>query len=252
MRRSLILFLITAGCAGESPPAVDTSVAATTPRPDSVATRGGTAAPGGRPGGAALAALPHFGTARPVDEASRNPSVVAFRDTLLGIATRRDSAALHARLHPTIKFSFGGSQGGPAAFFAHWNRFHSMDRLWIVMKDILEHGGRLADDKTFRAPWTFEALPDSLDAFEYVVVRDSGAVAWPAADSSQAPVGTLSYAIVRAVHTPRPDSVWRPVKLRDGRTVYVAARHIRSPLDWRIGMRQSGNRWMIHFFVAGD
>ena len=238
-RRWRLAFLFLAiSCGGESVPRGDSTPAAS-PAPVTPQPR------------ADLPDLPGFANARPVDEAAKDPSLLAFRDTLIGIATRRDSAALHARLHQTVKFSFGDSRGGPSAFFAHWKRFHSMDSLWTVMKDVLDHGGRLAPDKSFRAPWTFEALPDTLDAFEYVVVRDSGAVAWPAPDSSQAPVGTLSYEIVRAVNV-KPDSTWRPVKLADGRTVYVAKRHVRSPIEWRIGMRKYGARWMIDFFVAGD
>jgi hypothetical protein len=230
----LALFCVASACAGDESARVDSA---------------------GLPGATPIAELPAlagFAKVTPVDEAANAPSLLAFRDTLLAIVDRRDSTALHARIHPTIRFSFGDSEGGPAAFFAHWKRYESMDALWAVLRDVLEHGGRLADGQSFRAPWTFEALPQNLDAFEYLVVRDSGVVAWTSPDSSTKPAGTLSHTVVGAVNPSTGDSTWRPVKLPDGRTVYIASRHVRSPVDYRIGLTRHDGRWMIDFFVAGD
>jgi hypothetical protein len=197
----------------------------------------------------AVPELPSYGKARPVDEARRDPLLVAFRDTLLGIAGRKDSAALFAHLAPTIRYSFGDSRGGLAGFFAAWKKSGS-DKLWATLTDVLAHGGRMQDSASFMAPWTFQALPDSLDAFEYLVVRDSG-VAVLAAPGSDRVMGTLSFDIVR-VSTERGDSLWRGIRLPDGRTGYAAAEHVRSPVEYRIGLRRFGARWLIDFFVAGD
>jgi hypothetical protein len=202
-----------------------------------------------RPEAPPLRELSGYGKARPVDEASGDPSLAAFRDTLLDIARRRDSAALSARLAPTIRFSFGDSRGGTAAFFAHWKKYESMDKLWATLTDVLEHGGRMQGGASFMAPWTFTALPDSLDAFEYLVVRDSGVVVRAKPDSAE--LGSLSYDIVR-VGTDRGDSLWRAIRLPDGTSGYVETKHIRSPVDYRIGLRKAGGRWLIDFFVAGD
>ena len=198
-----------------------------------------------------MPALTGLGKARPVDEGSRDPSLVAFRDTLLAIAKRRDSAALHARIAPTVKYSFGDSQGGPAGLFAHWHQYHSMDQLWATITDVVSHGGRFVDPKWFNAPWTFNALPDSLDAFQHLIVRDSGVVVRAKRDIADRGFGTLSYDIVAAGEF-RPDSLWREIRLPDGRVGYVEAQHIRSSVDWRMGMRKVGSRWLIDFFVAGD
>lgn len=197
-----------------------------------------------------LPELPGFGKARPVDEA-REPSLIAARDSILAIARRRDSAALRKWLAPTIKFSFGDSRGGPDGLFAHWHKYESMDRLWTVVTDVLTHGGKMQGPDSFIAPWTFLALPDSLDAFEYLVVRDSGVTMHVAANASDAGIGTLSYDIVRMSAT-YGDSLWRGITLPDGRTGFVETKHIRSPVEYRIGLRRFGARWMIDFFVAGD
>jgi hypothetical protein len=197
-----------------------------------------------------LPALTGFGKARPVDQAPQDPSLVAFRDTLLAIVQRKDSAALHARFSPTVKYSFGESQGGPSGLFAHWREHHSMPTLWATLDDVLAHGG-VFDGGGFYAPWTFRALPDSLDAFEHLVIRDSNVVMRSKPDFSDPGFGTLSYDIVRSGPY-RADSVWREIGLPDGRSGYVPVKHVRSPVDWRIGMRKSNGRWMIDFFVAGD
>ena len=122
-----------------------------------------------------LPALPSYGKARPVDEA-RDPALLAARDTILAIAGRRDSVALRAWIAPTIKFSYGDSRGGVDGLVAHWTKYESMDRLWRTLTDVLTHGGRMQGPDSFIAPWTFLALPDSLDAFEHLVVRDSNVV----------------------------------------------------------------------------
>jgi hypothetical protein len=198
-----------------------------------------------------LPALPSWGKALPVDEGSRDPSFALFRDTLLAIAQRRDSAALAARLAPTIKFSFGDSQGGPPAFFAYWKKYESMDRMWRTLEDVLTHGGRFTDRESFYAPWTAGPLPDSLDAFEFLFVRDSNVIVHARPEPSDTGFGRLSFDIVRGSGD-RSDSLWRGIKLPDGRVGYVEARYIRSPVEHRIGFRRSGTRWVIDFFVAGD
>jgi hypothetical protein len=197
-----------------------------------------------------LPALQGYGKAGPVDEA-RDPSLLAARDTILAIASRRDSAALRRWIAPTIKFSFGDSRGGADGLFAYWAKYESMERFWRTLTDVLTHGGRMQGAASFVAPWTFLALPDSLDAFEYLVVRDSSVVMHDSAYATDAGIGTLSYDIVR-VGAIYGDSLWRGIRLPDGRAGYVEAKHVRSPVEYRIGLRRSGTRWVIDFFVAGD
>jgi hypothetical protein len=197
-----------------------------------------------------LPALAGYGKARPVDEA-RDPSLLAARDSILAIAGRRDSAALRQWLAPTIKFSFGDSRGGPDGLFAHWHKYESMERLWTVVTDVLTHGGKMQGPDSFIAPWTFLALPDSLDAFEYLVVRDSGVAVHTAPSAADSTIGTLSYDIVRR-GAAGSDTAWRAVALPDGRTGFVETKSIRSPVEYRVGLRRFGARWMIDFFVAGD
>src|SRR5690242_5456016 len=60
-----------------------------------------------------LPQLEGFGKARPVDDASKDPSLAATRDSILEIVQQRDSAALRRFISPTAKVSFGAGKPGP-------------------------------------------------------------------------------------------------------------------------------------------
>ncbi len=200
--------------------------------------------------GPAVAHLPSLGKARPVDDASRDPVFAAFRDSVLRIVARRDTSALLAIVAPEIKSSFGGDDG-IAGFRAHWKLGEADTKLWSVLEDVLRHGGRFGSPDAFWAPWTFQALPDSLDAFEHLMVRDSAVAVHERADSASAVLGLLSYDIVRA-GAYAPESAWRAIKLADGRDGYVASQHIRSAVEYRAGFERRSGRWWLVILVAGD
>jgi hypothetical protein len=195
-----------------------------------------------------LPALSGWGKMRPVDEAVRNPSLRAFRDTLIAIVARRDSAALSRNISPAVIFNFGVSRGGADAFFTQWSP--SMDLLWKALDDVLRHGGRLDTARmSFQAPWTSAATP--IDVEEAMIVRDSNVVVRERPDSLARPLGTLSFDVVYRAAGVWDDS-WTTIRLRDGRTGYVASRSIRSPMQWRISIDRVGNRWMLGLLLAGD
>jgi hypothetical protein len=187
------------------------------------------------------------------DEATRDSALVATRDSLLAIVARRDTAALVTYLDPDVKYSFGGD-GGRGGFLAFWRTHYTLDALWRTLHDVLSHGGRFSGPALFSAPWTFTALPDSLDAFTHLVVRDSLVPVRLVASDTAVPIGTLSHAVVRASSmelAPR-DSLWRAVVLADQRTGFVPAANVRSPVDWRVGFGRHNGRWVIQLFVVGD
>jgi len=191
-----------------------------------------------------------FGKAYPVDEGPRQPEFAAFRDSLLRIVGRRDTTALFAVLAPEIKSTFGGDEGIPD-FREHWRLSEPDSELWTVLEDVLRHGGGFASPDAFYAPYTFQALPDSLDAFEHLVIRDSGVVVYERPDATSAPLATLSFDIVRAGPYTGETS-WRAISIGDGRTGYVEGSHIRSPIDYRAGFERRQGRWWLVVLVAGD
>jgi hypothetical protein len=122
--------------------------------------------------------------------------------------------------------------------------------LWTVLDDVLRHGGRFTSPGLFTAPWTFHALPDSLDAFEYLVVRDSNVVVRQRPDATSPALDILSFDIVRA--GPYKPGPWRAVALADSGSGYVEASRIRSPVDYRAAFERRAGRWRLVFLVAGD
>lgn len=198
----------------------------------------------------AAAHLPSVGKVRPLDEAARDPHFAAFRDSLLGIVARRDTTALLAIVAPEIKSSFGGGDG-LAGFREHWRLDQPDSMLWAVLDDVLRHGGRFAGEESFWAPWTFLALPDTLDAFEHLIIRDSAVVVRESADPASAALGVLSYDIVRAGEYD-PEAAWRAIVLADGRRGFVSAAQVRSPVDYRAGFERRAGRWWLVILVAGD
>jgi len=231
----------------ETPAPADTASVTGSPAgspPDSVALAAPTGAPAPAP------AIISHGKAYPVDEALRDPGFVAFRDSLLRVVARRDTTALFAVLAPGIKSSFGENDDLDG-FRRVWRPEAPDTELWRELDDVLRHGGRFAGPDAFYAPWTFNALPDSLDAFEFLIVRDSNVVVRARPDAASAALAVLSYDIVRAgPYTGDPD--WRMVALANGDTAFVAARSIRSPVDHRAGFERRDGRWLLVFFLAGD
>lgn len=234
---SLALSVVACGPAESSPPGDGTPLPAAK------------AAPPGTP--PAPAVVPTFGKAYPIDEGPRDPEFAAFRDSLLRIVARRDTGALFAIMVPEIKISFG-PDNGIGEFRTHWRVSDPDSRLWVLLDDVLRHGGKFSPSGgAFYAPYTFSALPDSLDAFEYLVVRDSGVVVRERPDVASAALATLSFDIVRAGPYD-PESSWRAIALVDGRIGYVEGSRIRSPVDYRAGFERREGRWRLVLFVAGD
>jgi hypothetical protein len=95
------------------------------------------------------------------------------------------SAALLAIVAPDIKHSFGG-EGGATAIRVQWRIGEPNSELWAIPDDILRHGGRFTGPDGFVAPYTFTALPDSLDAFEHLMVREADVPVHAARDRQSA------------------------------------------------------------------
>jgi hypothetical protein len=195
-----------------------------------------------------MPALKSIVKARPVDQATRDPALLAVRDSLIDIVARRDSAALSRHISPKVRYNFGVSNGGPAGFFATYKG--QMPLLWSVLDDVLRHGGTLEGNR-FWAPWTMD-LPNGLSVEEYAIVRDSNVVVYASADSvAGMKLGTLSFDVVKLSGT-RWDDIWTGIRLEDGRTGFVQSQHIRSPMQWRLAIDRYQGRWMIGLLLSGD
>jgi hypothetical protein len=191
-----------------------------------------------------------YGSVTPFDEGARDSTFLVFREDLLRIVSQRDTTRLMSIVAPDVRVSFG-PDNGVAAFRDQWHPGDADSRIWAVLDDVLRHGGRFISPDFFVAPYTFFALPDSLDAFEYLVVRDTAVIVRDAADATARPLGRVSFAIVKSTTQPAPDG-WTAVEIGDGRTGFIASNQVRSPVDYRVGFERQDGRWVLVFLAAGD
>jgi hypothetical protein len=192
----------------------------------------------------------------PVDEADN--SFVEFRKETLAALQRRDTTYLYGILAPEIRNSFGGSDG-----IAGFRRIWKMEQpaqsdVWAVLTRVLSLGGK-RQGATFVAPYVYAAWPKDIDPFQHVAITGTSVpgLGQPKADSP--PVVTFSHSILpvtdwrgrNANGNPGPDT-FALVKQPDGRSMWVSADHVYSPVGWRAFFEKRSGRWKMITFVAGD
>jgi hypothetical protein len=184
-----------------------------------------------------------------IDEASRRPDFVTFRQQLRSAIARRDVSAVLRVVDPQIKLGFGGDDGVDALK----RKLESAESdVWQELDDVLELGGTFQESNTFVAPYVFSRWPQSFDSFEHVAVIGS-AVRIRARPALSAPVvATVSYAILKLGADGYSDEPWIGVRLPDGRAGFVDAKFARSPIDYRAAFKFEDGGWRMVFFAAGD
>jgi hypothetical protein len=213
--------------------------------------------------GGLAAAQAQVGKLLPSDEAVQDPELFAFRARLQAAVARHDTAAVLEVVDPNIKNTFGGDDG-LAAFRRLWKLETGDDSgLWDELGLVLALGGSFQSNPqnnkdTFVAPYVFSRWPEQFDAFEHVAVLGTK-VRVRAEPRSGSPVLTaLSFDIVplaemgRSRMTPDQAKEWTSIKLRDGRTGYIASRYVRSSIAHRAFLTRKDGQWRLTLFVAGD
>ena len=191
-------------------------------------------------------------TLKPVDEATSDPSLLAFRNELLAAVRKRDADAVVALADPKIRTSFGG--GGGAADF---RRNLAQKGVWEDFELLLTQGGSFVGEgpgRSFWAPYVYSAWPDAHDAFASLAITGENVPLYQSADKTSPVIATLSYDIVqRAGDIGRDVGEWQNVKTADGHTGWVEARSVRSPIGYRAGfLKTNDGKWQINALVAGD
>lgn len=193
----------------------------------------------------------------PRDEA--NESFREFRTQLLDALSRKDTTFLYGILDPVIKNSFGGDEG-----IDGFKRIWEMDstaesRVWAALTRVLSMGGQQADDTIFVAPYVHVWWPDSIDAFEHVVVTGSSVKVHEQPLAEARVLGTVNHSILRIREWKNlspdgvpADSIWANVQLPSGVQGWIQSRDVYSPVSWRAMFVRHGARWVMVFFVAGD
>ena len=190
-----------------------------------------------------------FGRLDRVDEASRRPDFVAFRQQLRSAIARRDVQAVLRVADPQIKLGFGGDDGVDALK----RTLETADSdAWHELDEVLELGGTFQEPDTFVAPYVFSRWPDQFDSFEHVAVIGSSVRIRTRPALSAPVVATVSYAILKLGPDGYSEEPWIGVRLSDGRPGFVDAKFARSPIDYRAAFKFEDGRWRMIFFAAGD
>ena len=182
----------------------------------------------------------------PVDEATRDASLVAYRNQLLEAVRRRDANAVVALVDPKIRTSFGGGSGA-ADFKKSLARKGVMEDLELV----LSNGGTFIGDeaRAFWAPYVYSAWPEKQDAFQSLAAMGPRVPLRESKDANSPVVTTLSYDIVTQVMS---EGDLRQVKTADGKVGWGDAKLLRSPIGYRAGFNRIDGKWVMNAFVAGD
>lgn len=193
-----------------------------------------------------------------IDEADSNPSFSAFRKNLIAATRKKDVAFIYSMLDPKIKNSFGGDDG-ISNFKKGWNYLSPNSDFWKQFLFVITHGGKFQDSGIFAAPDIFAAFPEDLDSFEYQVIAGDNVRLRAAPNTNSEVKELLSYNIVKVDYgksvSKRDDVaqfVWLWIETLGGKTGYVSADFVRSPIDYRAGFQKKAGKWKMIFFVAGD
>lgn len=208
--------------------------------------------------GTASAGAAQTGKLLPVDEAVQNPEFFAFRARLQAAVARHDTAALLEVVDPNVKIGFGGNDG-IEAFKRKWKLEEGgASPLWDELGLVLALGGSFRGKDTFVAPYVFSRWPENLDSFEHVAVLGTNVRVRAEPRAGSQVLAALSFDVVplsstgRSRMTPEQLREWTAVKLRDGRTGYVASQYVRSSVAHRAFLTRKDGRWRLALFVAGD
>lgn len=206
----------------------------------------------------------HAGTrddpAMPPPREQLPPVLASAKQELRAIVSRRDMAALLARVRPDTKLDFGGSEGREG-FLALWaGGPESRQHLWRTLDGILSLPGVVRDfdgGVEYCAPYVFcDDLPGSIDPFQALVVLGSGVAIRDRASADGLVLARVDYAVLARADMPgaEPSLEWTRVRLADGTTGYASNRWLRSPIDFRLALRmdETGDRWWLGFLLSGD
>jgi hypothetical protein len=256
------LFTVTLACARTEAPTPDgsasstmqsTGVQSTTTAPSATAGDSTTTAatttltPAPPPAGLEPVAGPKL---TPIDQASADPSLVAYRESLLAAAKKRDAKAVAALVDPKIRTSFG--DGGGAKDF---EQMLAKPDMWAQLETVLTHGGSFLTEGTSRAfwaPYVYSAWPETKDAFEYVAVIGEDVPLRKSADAKGEVLAILAHDLVERPAPPAEGAKWVRVKTADGRIGFVETSAVMSPVGYRAGFVQRDGKWLMNAFVAGD
>lgn len=194
----------------------------------------------------------------PVDEAERDPTLVAFRESLLASVAARDTDTVIAAACPDIYLSHGGS-GGPGEFLEYLGpensslEDQSREAYWSDLETTLSQPGYFDDEGEFWMPHQWQiTLPASLDPYVAYFVTGENVSLRQAAEPGSPALSLISYEIV-IVPTHRDGADYQPVMLTDGTRGFMHGDFLWPMTGHRAALVKSdAGEWQLCTFVSGD
>ncbi|MBX3244462.1 MAG: SH3 domain-containing protein [Acidobacteria bacterium] len=199
---------------------------------------------------------------KPVDDAAKDASFLAFRKKLIAAVDKKDSKFIYSILDPKIELSYGGDSG-VADFRKIWGPEKKDSKFWEEFSLVIKNGGAFYEAGGrklggFAAPYTYSNFPDmpDLDLFEHFMIFGNNVNLREEPSLDAKVLGRLSYNLVTVTGNklkPGEEEVdWYQVKTFGGKTGWIKAEYVRSPIDFRAGFEKKRGQWKMVFFIAGD
>ena len=207
----------------------------------------------------ALAAAGQERYLRPVDDAAKDPSFLAFRTKLIAAAERKDGRYVLSMVDPKIQNGFG-DRNGIAWFRRDWKLDRPDSEFWPKFLAVMKNGGSFTGEgakkmSNFAAPYIYSSWPEDLDAFDHFAITGTDVNLRKEGRADAEVVGKLSHNIVKIegdIGNDGKTPEWRRVTTLGGLTGYVHRDYVRSSVDYRAGFEKKRGRWVMTFFLAGD
>ncbi|MCH2547882.1 MAG: hypothetical protein MK052_09785 [Alphaproteobacteria bacterium] len=188
------------------------------------------------------------------------PSFTPFIQQLNAAIASKDVKFLKASLDDNIKFDFSESVG-KEAFMQSWGLDDDSQNsnLWRAMEQLIDMGGYRFLDQHSRLiaivfPCSFQPLPANnwiarqypgYSGYDYVVVTSENA-------ALKNEDGSTVRMLQKHETLYTPDGLHEIVLAHDGSKGLVSFNDIRSPVDYRMFIRQDQGAWKISLFIQGD
>ncbi|KUJ86074.1 hypothetical protein AVO45_03680 [Ruegeria marisrubri] len=214
---------------------------------------------------AALPAVAERQSFPPVDEASRDPSLVAFRDQLLAVVKTRNTEAVLSAACPEIYLSHGGDGGHeefrqfltvPPEMLGEDYRDQAeemREEYWSALEKTLSSAGYFDDEGEFWMPhqWRIR-LPADIDPFSTYFVDGTRVSLRAAPDPNAKVLDLISHEVVW-IDQFAEDTEYQGVILTDGTRGYMHSDFLWSMVGYRAAfVKSEAGDWQLCTFVAGD
>ena len=192
---------------------------------------------------------------KPVDEAEKDPTFVAFRSQLTKAVAGKDAKFIRSILAKDVLVNFGGANG-VSGFLEEWKNLGPTSEFWSKFGWAISHGGKFEKVKgsptQFWAPYTYASFPNDLDGSDYGTVVGVRIRLRKAASPDAEIVGYLSYNLVKPYIDATEVEGWMEVVTAGGKRGFIAAEFFHSPMDYRAGFEKVKGAWKLKYFVSGD